>query len=518
MLSKKMYRLKYVLAVIMILVSSGGAFAAGEKAKILTEILQPDIPQAQGFCGYCHILTYPRIVNKAYETWKKDKHNKYSCAECHYPPWGAKRSSQTPAAGGKAENKHIPNKPPGRFSYLRLGGETVQLRPRITDVSCMTANCHGKPDDKFKTKKIKFTEKVPFIHESHLLKKNQIEGMQVNCTTCHQHESEVKHFQVAEASCHLCHFTNVKFNQGRGKCELCHELPKKPIQTSGEKPITHIMLKTANVPCYSCHIEVIQNSGRREYEVYFEDDELKTVLVLGAGRIKNENCRACHDQVKDLKENNNKKLMHQKHVSIKHARCLECHQPILHAKADLSQPMRDQTVRNGCTACHSDHHRYQRLLAAGPERGDIPALPDPMFKAGSNCLACHVEKQLTHKGQIVMRASAKTCVQCHTKDYEKMLGMWKRELAQEVEKAQKLEKEALEVLAEYKPELTQEKLTEARNMFMEGRENLGIAQFGNGVHNAKYSISLLDAAISSFKNMIGYLEGKDISEDLVEEE
>ncbi len=39
-----------------------------------------------------------------------------------------------------------------------------------------------------------------------------------------------------------------------------------------------------------------------------------------------------------------------------------------------------------------------------------------------------------------------------------------------------------------------------------GRENLNIVKFGNGVHNKKYSIMLIDAAITDFEDMIEYLE------------
>jgi len=117
-----------------------------------------------------------------------------------------------------------------------------------------------------------------------------------------------------------------------------------------------------------------------------------------------------------------------------------------------------------------------------------------------------------------MMASANACVKCHSKDYEKMLGMWKRELSQELEKAQRLEKEALDALAKYKPGLTQEKLTEANKLLREGRENMGIVQYGNGVHNTKYSIALLDVAMTRLKEMIAYLEGKEITEELIQEE
>ena len=149
----------------------------------------PEPPKPQFFCGYCHVITYPNIVQKSYELLKKDKHKDIGCAQCHYPP--GKQLTKMPA--GLIQN-HIPAVAPDRFSYLNLGGESVQTRPRIIDDSCMTSACHGKPDDKFKTKKIKFTEKVTFVHLSHLDLKNQIEGQKLQCTSCHQHETNQKKF------------------------------------------------------------------------------------------------------------------------------------------------------------------------------------------------------------------------------------------------------------------------------------------------------------------------------------
>jgi hypothetical protein len=504
----------FVMSAVVIMFLPGPALGADQKVQPLSDLPQQDIPQPQFFCGYCHILTYPGAVQKGYDLWKKGKHNKVGCVECHYPPKGTEGLSKTSGSGPATVSTHIPNKPPERFSYLQLGGETVRTRPRISDASCMTANCHGKPDDDFKTKKIKFTEKVLFVHKPHLEKKNQIEGQQVNCTSCHQHETDKKKFEVSKASCHLCHFKNTKFNQDRGKCDLCHELPEKPIQTSGEKPITHKMLQDAKVSCSSCHIELIQAAGGSEYEAYFEGGELKTALLLGAGRLKKENCLACHDKNKDLKEDVNKKLMHQKHVTIKNARCFDCHQPILHTKADLNQPINAFQVRSdlnqprlpGCAACHPEPHRFQRLLAAGPKRPGVSKTPDFMFKAQTNCLGCHVEKKFTAKGQMIMQASAKTCVRCHTKDHKKMLKDWKTELADEIKYSKEIEQEALSALVKAKPKLTEARLAEARKMLSKGRENLNIVKFGNGVHNKKYSIMLIDAAITHFEDMIDYLE------------
>ncbi len=517
MRKKKMHGFIIFSCLMIITLLSLSFSGAQQVTQPLTEFAAPDIPQPQGFCGYCHILTYPAIFEKSHKTWKGGKHASVGCVECHYPPKvAAKVKDAAQLEGSVHKRDHIPVGPPGHISYLKLGGETIKTMPTIINDSCMTAACHGKPDDPFKIKKIKFTEKVTFIHEPHFIEKNQIEGMQANCTTCHQHETEAKHFEVTQATCHLCHFANTKFNQGRARCELCHELPVKPIKTaegSDTKDITHQMLKESGVTCSSCHFDLIQGSGETKVEPFFEGGVLKTTLVLGAGRFKKESCLNCHDQVKYLKDANAKKLMHETHVTSKNARCFDCHQPIRHAKGDLTKP-----TPASCSACHNLPHRYQRLLAAGEEREGIPAIPDPMFKARTNCLGCHVEKGLNQKGQTVMKASSKTCVRCHTKDYEQMFGLWKREVSGELEKALSLEKEAVGALAKHKPQIDQEKLDTASAMLRTGRENLNIVRFGNGIHNAKYSIELLDAAINNFKEMIDYLEGKDISEDFIQQE
>ena len=483
-----------------------GTLKAEETGKARPGLPLVEIPQPQFFCGYCHVLTYPSVVKKGYELWKKGKHNNVGCVECHYPPKVAKSSDQTAPANTAAEKKHIPKKPPGHFSYIQLGGDSVRTRPRISDASCTTSACHGKPDDKFKTKKIQFTEKVTYVHKPHLEAKNQIEGQNINCTSCHQHESDQKKFEVTKATCHLCHFKKVKFNEGRGKCELCHQLPEKPIQTSGEKPITHAMLKEAKVSCSSCHIELIQASGGGKFEAFFEAGELKTSLVLGAGRMRPASCRTCHDQTQALKEEQNKKLMHEKHVTVKNARCFDCHQPIRHTQADLQQPADKRPTRVSCEACHFESHTYQRLLSAGPKREGVSKTPDFMFKARTNCLGCHVEQKLTQKGAKVMTASGKTCVGCHTKDHDKMLKDWKTEVAKNVKEAQEVEQEALEAMAEHKAKLTEDQLAKAHDMLKKGREDLHIVQFGNGVHNKKYSIMLIDAAITNFEDMLDYLE------------
>ncbi len=43
-------------------------------------------------------------------------------------------------------------------------------------------------------------------------------------------------------------------------------------------------------------------------------------------------------------------------------------------------------------------------------------------------------------------------------------------------------------------------------MLKYGQENLRIVQYGNGVHNKKYSMMLIDAAMNNFDDLMDELE------------
>jgi hypothetical protein len=45
-------------------------------------------------------------------------------------------------------------------------------------------------------------------------------------------------------------------------------------------------------------------------------------------------------------------------------------------------------------------------------------------------------------------------------------------------------------------------------MIATGQELLGIVQIGNGVHNKKYAIMILDEAIANFENTIDLLDSE----------
>jgi hypothetical protein len=51
-----------------------------------------------------------------------------------------------------------------------------------------------------------------------------------------------------------------------------------------------------------------------------------------------------------------------------------------------------------------------------------------------------------------------------------------------------------------------EKMDKAMEMLKEARENLRIVEYGGGVHNKKYSIVLIDAAIDNFEDLMELLK------------
>jgi hypothetical protein len=366
------------------------------------------------------------------------------------------------------------------FSYLSAEDKEVRKAPIVSDLSCTSSRCH--PKDKFFTKKVKFTEKIPFVHKTH--EDKTIEGQKLHCDTCHQHVMGDKHFQVPRLSCYLCHFKNAPFNEGRGKCSLCHEIPTKPLQKqkeegkTDEKPITHQSLEEAKVPCQSCHSQLVQ----------------------GRGEIKKEDCFDCHDYSLDmLKKAEDKKMMHTEHVANQNADCFDCHTPMDHKETDFMD-----NVRLKCEACHPDHHIYQKMLLVGAERDGVQKTPALMYDVKTTCLGCHMN-EIQKEGENVLSGSGKACAACHTEKHEAMADEWKDKTSEELRYAKEIEKDAQEAIKKATGKVPEEKLEEAIAFLKKGRGNMHIVEYGGGVHNKKYSVMLLDIAMNNFEDIIDLL-------------
>ncbi|MES9817480.1 MAG: hypothetical protein ABW155_12570 [Candidatus Thiodiazotropha sp.] len=109
-------------------------------------------------------------------------------------------------------------------------------------------------------------------------------------------------------------------------------------------------------------------------------------------------------------------------------------------------------------------------------------------------------------------ASGDTCAACHTEQHRKMLSDWNELLTSEVADVEEVEKEARNLLAELKDSLDNETLTQAEEMLTKGRELLDVVRVGNGVHNKKYAVNILDGAFGNFEDTIELLENTTDSE------
>lgn len=464
------------------------------------------------FCGgSCHAMT------EQYDAWKRDKHHasnnesgkQADCINCHFLP-GEHRSIKAKLEG----LRHL-------AAYLYDPKAPLPIRPKIPDGACMQAGCHDS--DTFKTKEIQYTEKARFKHEVHLGEK-ALEGNRISCDTCHFKVTEEKHFEVPQEICFLCHLKldkpdlkkavmrqavmqpgeiqrvsfqqdpKIEFNEGRSKCSICHEIPtrslqaQKTVENPDDKPITHQTLQARGVPCESCHFEVIKGHGE-----------------INTGNVVSNGCLRCHNTSASLIEAaQDKSRMHGAHIDSANADCFDCHTVVEHKHRDDHLDF----VREDCKLCHDNQHRYQFMLLAGVPVADIPETPQLMAGVNTNCMACHIKKT-ERKGHLIRTGSGEACVACHTKEHDTMLKTWNTDVDGELKAAEELEKEVSEALkkAETEGSIPKEKLDEARARWAVGAEYLNVIRFGNGVHNKKYAVLLIDQAFARFDEATALIEG-----------
>jgi len=361
------------------------------------------------------------------------------------------------------------------------------LSPAEEPSDCV--DCHGSSQERYTTKKITFMEKVTFVHNKHYNREKSIEGVDLYCTTCHQRPTG--HFDVSQEACYLCHFKNYEFNEKLARCSLCHVIPAGPLQRQmmgvnpEEAPITHQSLDEAGVSCRSCHLEIVK----------------------GTGNVDSDQCLYCHlPDNRIMKESGNPKLMHREHVSTLNARCFDCHDPIEHKKADFME-----ASRINCQACHPNHHLNQVKLLTGDITKEVPRTPGLMFAVKTNCMGCHIEANHDMKGEEELKGTAKACVGCHTERLETMLREWKDKLSEELEEVEAVRQRAEDALRKAQNRVPEEELQQAQTMFEKGQDFMNTVRHGNGVHNVKYSITLLDSAFGNFEDLIDILGDEELN-------
>lgn len=464
------------------------------------------------FCGgSCHTMT------EQFTAWKNSTHHasnnpagaQAECIDCHFLP-GEKHGVKAKLEG----LRHL-------AAYLYNPDAPLPIRPVIKDGSCLSSGCHSVAE--FENTEIQFTERARFIHKPHLLE-GALEGQTLTCDTCHFKVTEEEHFEVPAEICSLCHLKlekptlevventelvmdgelvsaiasqdrpSINFNEGLSKCSNCHTIPTKSLQDqlsaddSNVKAITHQTIQEASVPCESCHFEVVSGHGE-----------------VNVGNVVSNGCLTCHNRSDALTASaEDGKLMHDSHVATRTADCFDCHSVIEHKNRQDHLDF----VREDCALCHQDQHSFQKILLQGtPVIEGISAQPHLMFNVNVNCMGCHRQKEVVN-GHEVRTGAPETCASCHTPEHEAMLERWQEQTISEVADASEFELEVLEVLEEARQSgVAQDVITEAESMIKTGQILLKIVSVGNGVHNKKYAITIIDEVFGYFEDALDLLEG-----------
>jgi len=455
-------------------------------------------------------------MSEQYKAWQGDKHHasnnpqgtQAECIDCHFLP-GEKHGLKAKLEG----LRHL-------AAYLYNPEAPLPIRPVVKDGSCLQSGCHSI--EKFQDKEIAFAKKARFKHKVHLSDKALADQEKLTCETCHFKVTAERHFEVPKDICFLCHlklekptlekaqvedvpigpdlvekitFTqrpSIDFNQGISKCDICHTIPTKSLQAQLRaddaltKPITHQSIKQAGVACEGCHFEVVSGHGE-----------------INTGNVVSNGCLTCHNRSEALlAKSGDVKLMHGSHIAQARADCFDCHSVIEHRNRTDHLDF----VREDCSLCHQDQHRYQRILLAGtPVAEGVTSTPHLMFKVNTNCMGCHLKKQVK-RGHAVRTGAPETCAACHTPEHKKMLADWRLQVDKEIKSVEEVEQEALQMLTASEGKMDAGKIKQAREMVASGQAYLDVVRIGNGVHNKKYSITILDEAIVKFEDTLELLK------------
>ncbi|MFQ6032096.1 MAG: cytochrome c3 family protein [Candidatus Zixiibacteriota bacterium] len=404
------------------------------------------------FCTLCHFM------QPYYDAWANSSHNMVPCVECHYPP---------------SVEKEIKGKIKALTSVVQyFTGAYGKRRPwvEISDNSCLRRGCHNR---RLLSGRANFGS-ILFDHTPHLTEMRR--GKRLRCTSCHSQIVQREHMTVTNTTCFLCHFKRIAGEKTLDDCNLCHGAPLSPVQYLGVK-FDHSGALKRGVECRKCHMHVIQ----------------------GNGEVFKDRCFSCHTESEKLEKYADALLMHDIHVTKHKVDCLRCHDEIRHKILEMAQ-----SVEMECISCHPNQHAAQKELFLGIGGHDVGYMPDPMFLTRVSCTSCHIyHKDESYQGTIA-HSSAAACMSCHGTRYGAILDQWKRQMKNMLSVIlPSLEKSKSELKKHSRNRSSDEK---AKNLIEEARDNVELVRYGKGVHNIKYSVSLLAVANAKLKeamNLIG---------------
>jgi len=386
------------------------------------------------FCGSCHIM------KPYYESWKRSKHGRIACVECHIAP---------------GITSEIRKKYEALSMVVKYFTGTYGTNPwaEVDDAACL--RCHERRLLEGK----EVFHRVVFDHTPHLTESRR--GLKLRCTSCHSQIVQGSHISVTSSTCALCHFKGRAINTGGARCLTCHQVPERVVTTAGLS-FDHSEVRRLDMECSSCHAGVVR----------------------GDGAVPRERCLTCHNQPDRLARFGEKDFLHRMHVSEHKVDCMNCHLEIQHGKPE-HPPL---TGGGECASCHGAGHSPQRDLYAGNGGRGVSRMPGPMFAAGVTCEGCHnpAVSVAASSGAFrdqTRRASEVSCMSCHGPGYRRIYLAWKEGVESRVA-ALRAQLDASAAAMGAAPPAAWE----------DARWNFKLVERGKGVHNVNYAYALLEQA------------------------
>ncbi|MEW6457155.1 MAG: cytochrome c3 family protein [Acidobacteriota bacterium] len=368
--------------------------------------------------------------------WKSSLHKNIECLKCH---------SITPIKQGVFAIKYL------------TGIYDPRPKTYVPDSRCLSRDCH---DFSSIEKPLEFKKGIKFSHKNHY---GQIKrDLHLSCSSCHYEMEEEIHIFVNDKNCYLCHFLGAPLGEAISGCPSCHGIPKKKIIHEGYL-FDHFTYR--GIQCKQCHLNV----------------------ASGNGKISEEKCYSCHIEKK--RDEKASRSIHQIHSEKKSVKCLECHDEIQHSNIAM---IRTLDVR--CEICHKNLHSPQKGMYIGIGASGVQPLPSIMFKALVSCEGCHIFEEHKEKEEIY-KASRKSCVQCHGKQYDVMLDNW-------ISYFNELDQSISEILNKTgeieKTKRNHKNFNEVKKIIENIKLNRDFILNGKGVHNPHYAIRIVKTMTEQF--------------------
>lgn len=434
----------YSLRLRFVLLRFGAVLAVFILAVVLMTAGAAQYTSRSEFCNSCHIM------EPYYVSWQESSHHDVECIKCHFPPGAAEK---------------VRGKMQGLVQLLKYVTQTAgpRLSAEIPDESCL--RCH---DTRLLSGRVEFRG-VPFDHGPHLSDTRR--GKKLRCTSCHGQIVQGDHMTVTASTCFLCHFKGGVVNEGLGTCTRCHEIPKDTFELGGGVKFTHDLAYERGTDCASCHSD----------------------LVRGKGEVPLERCSVCHNRRDDLRRIDDHEFLHQTHVTDHKVDCLDCHLEIQHTL----DPYKIERGAADCQSCHPNEHAAQIRLLRGDGGKSIAPQHGRMATAGMTCRSCHQAQEISVSGDVVWKASAGVCLQCHDAAANERL-LARHEQLEDALSALNAD------LVRVREAIAAANLEEPRSSAITQRlrdlsDDLHFLQVGNSIHNMHYADSLSRALVENLR-------------------